>query len=349
VSDVEEDRIEHARAAIPGVFDALGPVALDCAADASREGLRAGRMLWRIAADRVSRDLDGAGDDRPLYWQRLASLRAARPVCGDGLDAFEAASRGLADVIFDARSDVKVLVTGFDPFLLDRDVTQSNPSGVAALYLDDLRSSVGGRVVEIQSVVVPVRFGDFDDGLVEHEIVPLALRHDVDLLITVSMGGAVFALERFPGRRRSARAPDNRNVYTGGSAEAPVLPLLDGAPLAGPEFVEFTLPAAAMTEVEGRWEVRDNRSVTTLEDGDIEAGSLARLDGLTAVRGGGGGYLSNEISYRTLNALRGAGTDAPRSGHIHTPRIRGHDADAIPAIVRQVEALVHRAATADAP
>ena len=393
--DVEEARVALARTTMPAVFDALAPVTLSSADDEpGRAGLIAGRMLWRSAADRVGRDLmQGAGDDRPLYWQRLAALRAARAecaphpeaarlqserqsapsgelernlqagaqpealspdtACSEMLTAFEAASRGMADVIFDAASDVKVLVTGFDPFLLDRDLTQSNPSGVAALYLDDARLLVNGRRIEIQTLVVPVRFADFDEGLIEKEIVPLALRHRVDLLITVSMGRDGFDLERFPGRRRSASAPDNRNLLTGGSSEAPVLPRLDDEPLAGPEFVEFTLPAAAMVSAHGapgsaaqtHYGIRDNRTVTTLEDGTLEASDLAALSDRTAVRGGGGGYLSNEISYRVLNALTGV-ADAPRSGHIHTPRISGHDADALRGIVLQTEALVRAAALA---
>jgi pyrrolidone-carboxylate peptidase len=349
--DVEEARIEAARSALPDLLGDLAPLELPCDAGAERAARLAGRVLWRDAASRVHRDLEGAGDDRPLYWQRLTTLRDARGNCPRAIAAFEAASRGFADVIFDAGSEVKVLVTGFDPFLLDRDVTQSNPSGVAALYLDDLRTEVdaGGsrRSVEIQSIVVPVRFQDFDDGLVEREIVPLALRNEVDLLVTISMGREAFDLERFPGRRRSASAPDNRNVLTGGSAERPVLPRLGEAPLAGPEFVESTLPIAAMLAVKGPFEVRDNRVVTTLEEGTFEAASLEALDGRTAVRGGGGGYLSNEISYRVLNALR-AEPDAPRSGHVHTPRIRGHDPASIAAIVRQIEAMI-LAAAADHP
>ena len=347
VEDVEEARIDGARAAMPALLGDLAPAPLDCEESPERAALLAGRALWRSAASRVQRDLEGAGDDRPLYWQRLATNRAARSDCPAGLTAFEAASRGFADVIYAADSDVKVLVTGFDPFLLDRDITQSNPSGVAALYLDDLHTRAGERSVEIQSLVVPVRFGDFDAGLVEREIVPLAMRNQVDLLVTVSMGREAFDLERFPGRRRSASAPDNRNLLTGGSAEVPVLPRLGDAALTGPEFVEFTLPVVAMLAVDGPFEVRDNRTVTTLEDGTLDAASLDALADRTAVRGGGGGYLSNEISYRVLNALRTI-PDAPRSGHVHTPRIRGHDAEAISAIVRQIETMILAAAAESA-
>lgn len=350
--DVEEARVERARGALPEQVFATAPPTIACVDGAGEAGEASGVRLWRSSVAQVQADLEARGDDRPLYWRRLEALRDARRDCLHRespladfapLLAFESASRGFTDVDYDARTDVRVLVTGFDPFLLDRNITQSNPSGVAALHLDGLHAAVGEHEVEIESVVVPVRFEDFDAGLVEERIVPLALRHGVDLLITISMGRDAFDLERFPGRRRSAEAPDNRDLRTGGSASTPVLPRLGSAPLAGPEFVEFTLPVDAMTAVDGPWAVRDNRSVTTLEDGSLEAASLAELDGRTAVRGGGGGYLSNEISYRVLNALRTV-PEAPRSGHVHTPRIRGHDAETIASVVTQIEAMILAAA-----
>jgi pyrrolidone-carboxylate peptidase len=348
-ADPEEDRLDRARATLPEVFAALAPVTLACpdTADAEPVALDAGRTLWRAAADGVRRGLaaDGRADDRPLYWQRLAAQRAGRISCPAGRARFESASRGFADVRFDAGPALRVLVTGFDPFLLDRDLAQSNPSGVAALHLDGLRAEVGGRAVAIESVVVPVRFADFDAGLVERMLVPLALRAEVDLLVTLSMGRDAFDLERFPGRRRSAAAPDNRDVRTGGSAASPVLPRLGEEPLAGPEFVECTLPVAALQATPGPFEVRDNHTVTTLEDDTFEAEALTALAGRTAVRGSGGGYLSNEISYRVLNALRDR-PGAPRSGHVHTPRIRGHDPETVATIVAQVEAMILAAAGA---
>ena len=56
----------------------------------------------------------------------------------------------------------------------------------------------------------------------------------------------------------------------------------------------------------GRWPVRDNQEVTTLERGTLTAESLASLADQIAVRGSGGGYLSNEIAYRALNVMRQA-------------------------------------------
>lgn len=309
----------------------------------------AGLELWRVARDAVQ---GGSLDDRPLYWSRLAALREARArcdaatACAGALAAWEHATRGVGDAGFgDEETDLHVLVTGFDPFALDRHLDQSNPSGVAALALDDRVLTVGDRRVAVQALLFPVRFADFDDGLVETLIRPPLETGEVDLLLTVSMGRDAFDLERFPGRRRSSTAPDNLGIRTGASPEAPQIPPLGAMPLPGPEFVEFSLPVEAMRAAGGPWPVHDNRTVTTLEQGTFEAPSLAALAGQTAVRGSGGGYLSNEISFRTVRLARELGVAVP-VGHLHTPRIEGHDAATLAALVAQVEVLVRAAAAA---
>ena len=72
------------------------------------------------------------------------------------------------------------------------------------------------------------------------------------------MGRDQFDLERFPGRRRSSSALGNLQEHTGGTAASPKPGLLDGKPLQGPEFVEFSLPAAVMQQAQGEFEIRDN-------------------------------------------------------------------------------------------
>ena len=100
-----------------------------------------------------------------------------------------------------------------------------------------------------------------------------------------------------------------------------------------------------MLEVGGAYAVHENRTVTTLEAGTLDAPNLEALADQTAVRGGGGGYLSNEISYRVVNALARSGSSI-RSGHIHTPRVPGYDRETVEGIVTQTEALVLSAARA---
>ena len=98
----------------------------------------------------------------------------------------------------------------------------------------------------------------------------------------------------------------------------------------------------------GDFPIRDNRKISTLEQGDFEAPGLAALESQTAVRGSGGGYLSNEIAYRTLLAnerVHGRSDRIPM-GHIHTPRLSGFDPEFERRIVTQIEAML-TAAVAD--
>lgn len=152
---------------------------------------------------------------------------------------FELLTRGQSDIDFNRNADIKILLTGFDPFFLDRDIKQSNPSGVSALYFDDVYMSVEGITIEIETVIVPVRFADFNQGMIETILTPYVKRGGVDMIATVSMGREQFDLEHFPGLRRSAKAPDNLNIYTGANDTNPLVPQLNDAPLKGPEFWPF--------------------------------------------------------------------------------------------------------------
>ena len=299
--------------------------------DPFRVASSAGSGLWRHAVDDVQR---GFLDDRALYWGRLGAHRclqeAGHAECGEVL---ERASRGLSEGAVDAPT---LLLAGFDPFHLDRDIGQSNPSGTVALALH-------GSVFEgakyprltVRSAILPVRFADFDAGVVERLLSERCANGDVRMVVTVSMGRDAFDLERFPGRRRSSPNPDNERRLGGGTAEQPVVP--EG--LDGPEFLEFSLPAAAMAAVGGRWAVRDNHRVTTVARGSVEAESLADLAGETAVEGSGGGYLSNEVAYRMLLCAERLGLEVP-IGHIHVPALRGHDPEWERDIIDQVQRMI---------
>lgn len=310
-ADVEEARLARVPDAIRDRYD-----------DVIAHG--DGARLWAHAVADVQ---DGHYDDRPLYWARLKLVRQQRAAGRDTASA-ERAARGFGPAFTDgARS---VLLTGFDPFHLDRSIAQSNPAGLAALALDGVR--IGGST--IRTAILPVRFGDFDAGIVEDLLTP-PFEAGLRLCLTVSMGRDAFDLERFPGRRRSAQTPDNRNVTTGASPTRPLVP----PGLEGPEFLEFSLPAEAMAGVTGRWQVRDNRRVATLERGAITANSLAELGSDTAVAGSGGGYLSNEIAYRALLLRDRLGASFP-VGHLHTPRIDGYDETREREVVGQIRRVV---------
>lgn len=312
---VELERLAAAQTALP---EFLGLPA-DTPAD--------GGTLWRghSHADQT--------DDRYLYWQRLVQLNQLKPT---ERKTFELASRGFSDFEFSDEADFRIAVTGFDPFHLDDHIDQGNPSGLVALQLNGRRFPVGEQIAEIRSIVVPVRYRDFDEGLIEDFFAPRLA--DLDMVFTVSMGRDGFDLERFPGRRRSVTTPDNENIQAGGSPDAPIVPEIS----AGPEFVEFSLPVQQMCSVEGDFTVSDNRVVTTLEDGEITASNLQQLEGKTAVFGSGGGYLSNEISYRVLRLAQSEGYRIP-IGHIHTPRMAGFDNKLLKRVTSQCHNLIFAA------
>lgn len=352
---VEEQRLSAAQKAMPKVvkhFDHLIAQfaeewdqcdSFDCASEKTRQR---GHQLWKASVNYLQDNREY--DDRPLYWARLKMSKIVRtghpkiqltPSQIDSIiDQLEASSRGHLDLHFTTASDRKILLTGFDPFLLDRNIKQSNPSGVAALLMDGMVIERQGVTAEIQTVMIPVRFRDFDVGLIEQTLAPFYATNRVDLVATVSMGRSDFDLERFPGLRRSAVAPDNLNIMSGATAEKPVIPQLGNVPLSGPEFVEFSLPADAMQTVKGKYKVNDNRKVTTL-DGSWQAKTLQQLDNSIAVEGSGGGYLSNEISYRSIRLKNLMQSDVS-TGHIHTPRIGTFSKDDNKAIMKQLQAIL---------
>lgn len=353
---IEEQRIERALESIPNVSTRLKP-----RVDAFTEQLtkasnytvltqlttRHGSGLWRDAKQAFNQLNDY--DDRPLYWARLQMSKALRSSKAfvnllasqrqKLLWTLELQSRGQADIAFDKKTNKKILLTGFDPFFLDRHIDQSNPSGVVALSLDDLVLSINGKTAEIEVLIVPVRFRDFDQGMIEELLTPYIQDQSVDMVLTVSMGRENFDLERYPALRRSAKAPDNLNVLTGATKTNPLVPKLTSATLLGPEFVEFSLPITAMQKGEGNYLVNDNRKVSTLSGGEFNAQALANIVKQTSVSGSGGGYLSNEISYRSI-VLRDSFNPTLPVGHIHTPRIKAFDQKVLIDIVNQSKNII---------
>ncbi|SHH79101.1 C15 family peptidase [Ferrimonas marina] len=356
--DVEEQRLTQAQEALPEITGRYQSEVEQLLARYRRDGgeltvtrkvAEDGNALWRAAVKDVQA---GFFDDRALYWDRLAAriqLKQQDPAFalaqwqrGILLTTLEKASRGMSDIQFDEDTDVRILVTGFDPFFLDRDIGQSNPSGLAALALDGKRWNQDGKRVQIESVLIPVRFADFDQGLIESLLSPYLRDNSVDMVVTVSMGRDQFDLERFPGRHRSAEAPDNLNVLTGASKTQPLSPQLNGDDLHGPEFVEFSLPVAQMLQAEGAFKVVDNRKVTT-KMGSKEAIGLYALNDAVSIEGSGGGYLSNEISYRSILLKELLGSSVP-IGHIHTPKVAGYDEPTQRQILAQLESMLALAA-----
>ncbi|MFG2983837.1 pyroglutamyl peptidase [Streptomyces sp. NPDC048258] len=331
-----------------------------------------GEALWQASVRRAQGRRPGGdlatGDDRPLYWARLAMTAAlARwepgfPVDRPALRArFEDASRGLTDNGFTSAPGVRrVFISGFDPFGLDTEIRRANPSGSAALQLNGRRVTLAdGSAAEIRAVVLPVRYADFDAGIVERAFTPRLTAGgpgSADLITTVSQGyPGIFTLEAWAGRARSADPyPDNTGSLSGGTRSHPVAAPGLGA---GPEFIRTTLPADAVTDtVRTPYPVLLNTAVTEIPAGGTEP--VDREDGPTpgsrAVAGGGGGYLSNEVAYRS-NRLRGELAPRLPGGHLHTPVLTGLPTDPQlltgpefegneSAIASEVRAVLERAA-----
>jgi pyrrolidone-carboxylate peptidase len=360
---IEEMRLANALVAMPTIkeyfnwskFKDQWPHITDHSV-AQRAMARLGDEIWQH--NKVQVQTGKIVDDRPLYWNRLAIkhfIKKSPSVFLESqlnalLEVFENSSRGYSDLGFSRQTNKKILLTGFDPFLLDRNLEQSNPSGLNALLLDGkvirYQTSINGKLktitAEINTAMIPVRFEDFDQGEIESLLAPFYATNSVDMIATVSMGRRNFDLEHFPGLRRSSKAPDNLNVYTGATLNNPVIPLLTNKPLASVEFVEYSLPFQAMMQAKGDFKVKDNRGVTIFTSGkanDIIAVNLAELSDKVSVQGGGGGYLSNEISYRSIR-LRNILKSTIATGHIHTPSIKDFDRLTNKKITEQIEAML---------
>lgn len=378
-SPIEEERLDEAvprrlirhgglGAALPRLEQALTAAA--SAAEAEQAVLRQGRSLWREAVRRL-RETDG--DDRPLYWTRLALARAVRtwrpdfPVDHAALwQALELGSRGLEGNRLPAGGDrLRIVVTGFDPFRLDRDIRRGNPSGAAALALHGTTvRTPAGRTAHIEAAVLPVRWADFTAGVVERALRPYLAPgpRQADLFVTLSQGRAgAFDLERHNAGWRGGGA-DN----AGAEATGPIPQTDPWADEEGPQWTVTSLPYELLTgEPSGRFPVRDNTSVTELPPGAAEP--VTRPDGPTpgaaARAGGGGAYLSNEIAYRAT-LLRDRLAPGLPGGHLHTPVLEfaeenaaaGSDRFTDPVLVAnrqditvQIRTLLTRAADAVPP
>ncbi|MGP4013554.1 pyroglutamyl peptidase [Streptomyces sp. 4N124] len=317
-------------------FDTVAPefaralAAAESYAQARRTVVGEGAALWRLAVARAQGRAPAGGDlsrddDRPLYWARLGMTREVRtwePEFGLSeaqraklIEELERNSRGQTAIRYPQGKGMKrVLVTGFDPFTLDRDIRISNPSGATALALDGTVIETADGPARIETAVFPVRWRDFGQGTVERTLRPYLPK--VDLFTTVSQGRVGrFDVERTNGAWRGGFL-DNENTGT-----AETIPVTD--PASQPQWTTTSLPYAAIVAANtGRFPVYDNTSVTEIPAGGTQP--VVRPDGptpgSTARAGGGGDYLSNEIAYRaTLLRDRLGLHDTLSGGHVHTP------------------------------
>ncbi|CAG7572179.1 hypothetical protein FB554_0310 [Barrientosiimonas humi] len=343
------------------------------------------QRLWRTAVQRAQGQVQmgtlDRSDDRPLYWTRLAMVAALRQweprfeltetQRTDLIARLDRVSRGQEDIRLQGRPGTKrVVLTGFDPFTLDRDIRQGNPSGATALALDGTVVQTPAGPARIETALFPVRWRDFEQGMVERTLLPTYVGRDrIDLFATTSQGRpGRFDLEQTNGAWRAGFG-DNEGVCYRGR-----VPIRAGIPTVTPQpqWTSATLPMAQMAAGStGPFPVAHNTQVTEVDastpDGPVTTACPAapspgtvRPDGPTpgskARAGGGGNYLSNEIAYRAT-LLRDAVRPSLPGGHIHTPVLDGlpQDRDVLSApgfernraqIIGQTRALLVRAVAA---
>jgi hypothetical protein len=371
------------RAAIPGLRAAATPAALYTAfnatlgqvraaivagqtiaeADARAVAEAAGERLWQIAT--TVREFGDVTHFRPLMdIQALIGAAGTEPIFTTILDAFTWAARGATTINFRAPSRagarvVRVLVTGFDPWHSSGTVPPGgiNPSGAVALELDGEEINAGRNVVAVvESVVLPVDFGQFATGRVE-EIFRLALARGAQAILTVSLDpniavGSRVRLEQFVV-----------GVHEGGPPAFEAIPPEPGTPDTEQRILETPVNVEGVAADAGRLRAVVRTPVQLRFASAADASAVARasrgtLSGLTVtisrvsalhdiistmhrtsptqisfelgghsytatvVEGPGGSFLSNEVSFRALRLLGGLGQRGTvPSFHTHIPRV----------------------------
>lgn len=325
------------------------------------------QTLWNLAVS--SADAGGLRpyDDRQLYWARLHARNAIREHAvlklqfgkrKELMKLFEEHSRGFHTVSFAAApvGAVKILVIGYDPFDIATNYNRSNPSGSIALYLHGKTITKGAKQGYIQSMVFPVRYGDFNAGTVERILGPwMSGANKPDMIVTCSMDIVnYFNADRFASKFREPNLTDNESKKGGVAKFYKVLNTGKVVPTGGnalAQFIEGTLPVSNMDDTVGNtrpggstnqilvhnqtWTGTQNGTPvqnTFIWDPDNGAYNPANAEAVPAANvratsGSGGTYLSNEIFYRVALMRTTIAGSVGRTGHLHVPKIQGNADD----------------------
>ena len=242
------------------------------------------------------------------------------------IQLFEEKSRNYKGISFnssEAAGCKKVLITGFDPFILNQfdndaiklyspNIRQSNPSGIVALVLAN-NSELGAY---IQTIVVPVRYTDFDDsqennkgqgeGIIEKYIKEKI--KEVDMIVTVSQAGPDdYHIDVFATATREG-FNDNMDFKREDESKS----FSDTAP----ETIKTTLPIQ-MTQGNSKavyW------GKYYQKDGTSGNATIDKIPTEKVYDGPGGNYLSNEIFYRVAKLRMERPT--LKTGHFHISKIQ---------------------------
>ena len=276
-------------------------------------------------------------DDRPLYWARLAMqvILKRHPIFEKDIDLeksivkkgtelekiitlFEEKSRNYDGINYNnpaAAGCKKILITGFDPFLLNSikhpnrfNILQSNPSGIVALALAN-NDNLGAY---IQTMVVPVRYTDFDgsqendkgqgEGIIEKYIKPFI--NQVDMIITISQYRPNENVIDMFGTSRRGGFNDNMDFIRENGSQAISTQV---------EWIETTLPKtfSKVSSVKFNWkfdDIQNPKKIVPKKEQKLNEGS-------------GGDYLSNEIFYR-VGKMRSEIKPTLPTGHFHIEKIQ---------------------------
>lgn len=302
--------------------------------------------------------------ERALYWARLRMSVALKshPLCLASIAArnelvarLERKSRGY-DVSF-AAVDRKILLLGFDPFDLHLDLAHSNPSGAVALALHDALVSAPGKSATVSSVILPVRYRDFDADVVEDFVNPLLTAQGaVSMILGLSEHAFPrYDLLRIAGRRRSGYYDNDRMTAA---------PRSLGDDATHDDFYESTLPAALLVPggpfltppdaaqklfFDQAFVAEGGKSFAHAADPDAAAGANANQPAYTlasitgrGLEGSGGDDLANELFYRIARSREALpGSTKPPTGHLALPDPRALSVG-IAAVIAEVEKLLQR-------
>jgi hypothetical protein len=330
------------------------------------------RNLWNTAVAQVK---SGTLDDRPLYWVRLKMQawlkrhpafkldkdynKNSQVIKGSNLDKiitlFEEKSRNYTDIKFISEIKIplpvtsllqikipvkKVLITGFDPFQLDLNILQSNPSGVVALALNG-DATLGAY---IQTMVVPVRYTDFDgsqennkgqgEGIIEKYIKPFI--NQVDMIVTVSQAGPnQYHIDVFATATRAGHS-DNMSFTRINDSKS--------VSLSAPETIVTTLP--------GRITQGKSKAVFYgayyQKSGGAGIATINNYPKGKVYSGPGSNYLSNEIFYRVAklreeNADKNGNKGKLPTGHFHIAKLQADEEDLNPKDIQNLLSVVKQA------
>ncbi|ELY2018231.1 hypothetical protein SL053_002149 [Flavobacterium psychrophilum] len=304
------------------------------------------------------KEIEAITDDRPLYWARIAmqvilkrqyvfiedikklpqkdqddffikSIVPKSSKLWEAIQLFEENSRNYTGIDFSkAGSKKKVLITGFDPFVINPfhpktkgENDRQNPSGINALHFHG--KTIGNAY--IQCAIVPVRYEDFDDGIIEN-IVQKNI-NQFDIMMTCSKNDANFDIERLGGKNRGGYL-DNMNIGTDDKSDKDRFKQIPN----GNEFYETTLPIKKIfASTIGTPEyplyfdqsyILDNNKgfkhpANQIDNLLTKAYPLDSIKGKSK-EGSGSDYLSNEIMYRATRKRDEMGRHNDKAvGHVH--------------------------------